>query len=41
AMSIPAGFAPNGLPVGLQIIAPAFQEETIFKIGNLIERLES
>lgn len=41
AMSIPVGFAPNGLPIGLQIIAPAFQEVTIFKIGNLIERLKS
>ncbi len=40
-MSMPAGFDGKGLPIGLQLIAPAFKEETIFKIGTLIERLKS
>lgn len=41
AMSLPVGKDHKGLPIGLQIIAPAFEEETIFKIGTLIERLKS
>ncbi len=32
AISIPAGFA-NGLPIGMQIIAKPFAEETILKIA--------
>ncbi len=37
AISIPAGFA-NGLPIGLQIIAKPFAEETIFRIAHAYER---
>ncbi len=37
AMSIPAGFA-NGLPVGMQIIAKPFAEETILKIAHAYEQ---
>jgi aspartyl-tRNA(Asn)/glutamyl-tRNA(Gln) amidotransferase subunit A len=32
-MSVPGGVASNGLPVGVQIIAPHFKEQTIFNIG--------
>lgn len=37
AMSIPAGFA-NGLPVGMQIIAKSFAEETILRIAHAYEQ---
>ena len=37
AISIPAGFA-NGLPVGLQIIAKPFAEETILRIAHAYEQ---
>ena len=37
AMSIPAGFA-KGLPVGMQIIAKPFAEETILRIAYAYER---
>ena len=37
AMSIPAGFA-DGLPVGMQIIAKPFAEETILKIAHAYEQ---
>ncbi|MDD5060270.1 MAG: Asp-tRNA(Asn)/Glu-tRNA(Gln) amidotransferase subunit GatA [Candidatus Omnitrophica bacterium] len=38
AMSIPCGFTKNKLPVGLQIMAGAFNEETIFKVGHTYEQ---
>jgi len=37
AISIPAGFA-NGLPIGMQIIAKPFAEETILKIAHAYEQ---
>jgi aspartyl-tRNA(Asn)/glutamyl-tRNA(Gln) amidotransferase subunit A len=37
AISIPAGFV-DGLPVGLQIIAKPFAEETILKIAHAFQQ---
>jgi len=37
AMSVPAGFA-NGLPVGLQIMADEFQEQTMLDAAHLYEQ---
>ena len=34
AISIPAGNDSSGMPIGLQIMAEAFQEEKLFQIGN-------
>jgi aspartyl-tRNA(Asn)/glutamyl-tRNA(Gln) amidotransferase subunit A len=36
--SVPAGKAGN-LPVGLQLIAPAFQEQTLFETGKAFEKI--
>ncbi len=36
-MSVPAGFSEDGLPMGLQIIGKAFDEETVLKVGGVIE----
>ncbi len=36
-ISVPAGFDANGLPLGLQIIARPFDEETCFKTAAVIE----
>jgi aspartyl-tRNA(Asn)/glutamyl-tRNA(Gln) amidotransferase subunit A len=38
AVSVPCGFAPGPLPVGLQIIGPAFQEERILQVGYAYEQ---
>ena len=38
AMSIPCGFSKNGLPIGLQILADAFQEEKIFRVAHTYEQ---
>ncbi len=37
-MSIPAGLDSQGLPLGLQILAPAFDEMTMFKVANALEQ---
>ena len=37
AMSVPAGFA-DGMPVGLQIIGKAFDEETVYRAGYAFEQ---
>jgi aspartyl-tRNA(Asn)/glutamyl-tRNA(Gln) amidotransferase subunit A len=37
ALSIPCGLSSDGLPVGLQIIGPAFEEATILRVGAALE----
>lgn len=37
AVSIPCGFDKKNLPVGLQIIAPTFQEEKLLRIAKMFE----
>ena len=37
-MSVPAGLASDtGLPVGLQIMAPAFADDRLYKVGAAFE----
>ena len=36
-ISVPAGIDKRGLPLGLQLIGPAFGEETLFAAGQVIE----
>ena len=38
AISLPIGKV-NNLPVGLQIIGPAFREDIILSLGKIIEKL--
>jgi aspartyl-tRNA(Asn)/glutamyl-tRNA(Gln) amidotransferase subunit A len=38
AISIPCGFTKKGLPVGLQILARPFAEETLMKIAYSYEQ---
>ncbi|MBR1648429.1 MAG: Asp-tRNA(Asn)/Glu-tRNA(Gln) amidotransferase subunit GatA [Alphaproteobacteria bacterium] len=38
AMSLPVGLSHDGLPLGLQLIAPAFDEQTIFKTAAVLEK---
>lgn len=37
ALSLPCGFS-DGLPIGLQLMAPAFGEETLLRIGHAYEQ---
>jgi aspartyl-tRNA(Asn)/glutamyl-tRNA(Gln) amidotransferase subunit A len=36
-ISIPCGFDDEGLPIGLQIMAPAFAEEKLLRIARMYE----
>jgi aspartyl-tRNA(Asn)/glutamyl-tRNA(Gln) amidotransferase subunit A len=36
-ISVPAGLSSEGTPLGLQVISRAFDEETLFKVGQIIE----
>lgn len=38
ALSLPAGISSNGLPLGMQLIGKAFDEETIFKAAETLEQ---
>jgi aspartyl-tRNA(Asn)/glutamyl-tRNA(Gln) amidotransferase subunit A len=36
-LSVPCGFTRSGLPIGLQILGPAFREENILRVGHAYE----
>lgn len=36
-LSVPCGFTDDRLPVGLQVLGPAFREETILRVGHAYE----
>ena len=38
AMSVPAGFTGDGLPVGLEFVAPPYDEPTVFRLGYAFEQ---
>lgn len=37
-ISIPVGFSNDNLPLGLQLIAKPYDEESLFKFGNIMEK---
>jgi aspartyl-tRNA(Asn)/glutamyl-tRNA(Gln) amidotransferase subunit A len=38
AISVPCGFADNGLPIGVQLVARAFEEPLLFQAAERVER---
>jgi len=39
ALAIPTGFSNSGLPIGIQFIAPQFEEKLLFNVGFELERI--
>jgi aspartyl-tRNA(Asn)/glutamyl-tRNA(Gln) amidotransferase subunit A len=37
-ISVPCGFTRSGLPIGMQLLAPAFAEETLLRTARVFER---
>jgi len=37
-ISVPAGLSSDGLPLGLQLIAKAFDEATLFRAAEVVEQ---
>jgi len=37
-ISVPAGLDENGLPLGMQIIGKAFDEESVLRVAGVMER---
>jgi aspartyl-tRNA(Asn)/glutamyl-tRNA(Gln) amidotransferase subunit A len=37
-LSVPSGLSADGLPLGLQVLGKAFDEETVLKVGRVIEK---
>jgi len=37
-ISIPCGFDENNLPIGLQILSPAFTEDRLLRIARMYEK---
>ncbi|USG66456.1 Asp-tRNA(Asn)/Glu-tRNA(Gln) amidotransferase subunit GatA [Brevibacillus ruminantium] len=38
AISVPCGFAQNGMPIGLQIVGKAFDESTVLRVAHAYEQ---
>jgi len=36
-ISLPAGLSAEGLPLGLQVLGPAFDEETVYRLAGVLE----
>jgi aspartyl-tRNA(Asn)/glutamyl-tRNA(Gln) amidotransferase subunit A len=37
-LSLPCGFTASGLPIGLQVLGPAFEEARIFQVAHAYEQ---
>ena len=38
-LAVPSGFAPNGVPTGIQIVGKTYDDEAVFRAGAASERV--
>jgi aspartyl-tRNA(Asn)/glutamyl-tRNA(Gln) amidotransferase subunit A len=38
-LAVPSGFAPNGVPTGIQIVGKTYDDETVFRVGAALEEI--
>lgn len=38
AISVPSGFASNGVPTGIQVVGPAYRDEVVFRVAASIQQ---
>jgi aspartyl-tRNA(Asn)/glutamyl-tRNA(Gln) amidotransferase subunit A len=38
-LAVPSGFAPNGVPTGIQIVGKTYDDEAVFRAGAAYERV--
>ena len=41
AITVPAGLSDEGFPLGLHLITKPFDEETLFRVANVLENMVS
>lgn len=39
-LAVPSGFADNGVPTGVQIVGRTYDDETVFRVGAALERVQ-
>jgi Asp-tRNA(Asn)/Glu-tRNA(Gln) amidotransferase A subunit family amidase len=39
-LAIPAGMAPNGLPVGIQVVARSYDDKRVFQLAAALEKAQ-
>ena len=39
-LAVPSGFASNGVPTGIQIVGRSYDDETVFRVGAALERVQ-
>jgi len=37
-IAIPAGVGPNNLPIGMQFLAPHWQEKVLYQVASFVEK---
>jgi Asp-tRNA(Asn)/Glu-tRNA(Gln) amidotransferase A subunit family amidase len=39
-LAVPSGFADNGVPTGVQLVGRTYDDETVFRVGAALERVQ-
>ena len=39
-LAVPSGVADNGVPTGIQIVGRTYDDETVFRVGTALEKVQ-